>query len=231
MTRHRKNCDGPFYVAAEECMSCGAPEFEAGSLMSHDDAGHCFFVQQPTTSGQLNSAIRAVWASCCGAVRYGGDDPSILTRLARLGELNRCDRRPSQQVPIAIRDHARFEYQNPACESSATSCIELIMRSLSGSMMLKYSGSRASDFHQAVTGGSFLFNFGSPEVPHMIRIHLNHDSGNQWLLRLSENETARIGIAMLIDKALQHDRSFQGIQWLTENQAADASSVGEPHPY
>ena len=29
--------------------SCGASESEAEGLMSHDEAGHCFFARQPTT--------------------------------------------------------------------------------------------------------------------------------------------------------------------------------------
>jgi hypothetical protein len=79
-----ENADGDFYVAADECMACGAPEAEAPELMAHDDtASSCYFVRQPRSAEELSRAIAAVHASCCGAVRYGGDDRLIQARIAR----------------------------------------------------------------------------------------------------------------------------------------------------
>jgi len=48
----------------ETGMSCGAPELEAGALMSHTK-GHCFFVRQPNTAEEVNTAILSLWSSCC----------------------------------------------------------------------------------------------------------------------------------------------------------------------
>lgn len=80
--RTPKNAPGPFYVAKDECIACRAPEAEARGLMSFDD-GHdsCFFERQPMTPEEEYRAIRAIWASCCGAVRYGGSDPNVIARL------------------------------------------------------------------------------------------------------------------------------------------------------
>jgi len=47
--RHKDNVDGPFYVVNGECISCGAPELHAPSLMSHDSQGHCFFYTDSLT--------------------------------------------------------------------------------------------------------------------------------------------------------------------------------------
>jgi hypothetical protein len=70
---------GPFYVVKDQCISCGAPEMEAPMLMARDDVNcSCYFRRQPETPDEEYRALRAVWASCCGAVRYGGDDPVIL---------------------------------------------------------------------------------------------------------------------------------------------------------
>jgi hypothetical protein len=38
-----------------------------------------------------NEAIESTWASCCGALRYGGTDNAILIRLADLGLAEQCD--------------------------------------------------------------------------------------------------------------------------------------------
>ncbi len=87
MTEERtpKNAPGPFYVAKDECIACRAPEAEARGLMSFDDdRASCFFERQPTTREEEYRAVRAVWASCCGAVRYGGNDTRVNARLESL---------------------------------------------------------------------------------------------------------------------------------------------------
>jgi hypothetical protein len=76
--RTPKNAHGSFCVFKDECISCRAKiEAEAPGLMAYDeDHSSCFFERQPTTPEEEYRAIRAVWASCCGAVRYG-----VLTRV------------------------------------------------------------------------------------------------------------------------------------------------------
>jgi len=84
-SRFPKNVDGPFFVENGECIACRAPEHEAPDLMAFDeDAGHCYFEKQPSTPAEWERAIRAVCASCCAAVQYGGDDPAILRRISEL---------------------------------------------------------------------------------------------------------------------------------------------------
>lgn len=79
------NAPGDFYVGENECIMCEAPEHEAPELMSHDESthgyGHCYFKRQPSTPDEVSHAIEAVKVSCCGAVRYGGSDPAIISRL------------------------------------------------------------------------------------------------------------------------------------------------------
>ena len=83
--RTLRNAPGPFYVVKDECISCRAPEVEARGLMSYDEEhSSCFFERQPTTPEEEYRAVRAVWASCCGAVRYGGNDPRVIARLESL---------------------------------------------------------------------------------------------------------------------------------------------------
>src|SRR5262245_36568713 len=96
--RFPKNAPGPFWVENDMCMSCGAPEHEAPELMAFDEeANHCYFKRQPITPEETERAVRAVWASCCSAVRYSGDDPLILKRLREL-ETDRIMR-----IPVAGR--------------------------------------------------------------------------------------------------------------------------------
>ena len=83
--RHGQNVDGPFYVMSDDCMACGAPELYASRLMSHDSHGQCFFARQPANPEETTEAIEGTWASCCGALRYGGTDSEILVRMAEVG--------------------------------------------------------------------------------------------------------------------------------------------------
>jgi hypothetical protein len=80
--RYPKNAPGPFYVENEGCVSCGAPEWAAPDLMTHDEGGeviyHCYFKRQPATPDETRQAVLACLVACCGAVRYGGNDPEVI---------------------------------------------------------------------------------------------------------------------------------------------------------
>ena len=88
--RFRLNAPGDFFVEDGRCIACTAPEHEAPELMAHAKGGdliyHCYFRRQPETPEEVEHAIRAVFVSCCGAVQYGGSDPSILNRFEELRE-------------------------------------------------------------------------------------------------------------------------------------------------
>ncbi len=75
---------GAFYVECEMCITCRAPEAVAPDLIgfSEDASGtsarsHCYFKKQPETPTELERAIKAVWANCCGAYHYAGRNTAI----------------------------------------------------------------------------------------------------------------------------------------------------------
>jgi hypothetical protein len=92
--RYSLNAPGDFYVERDMCIICRAPEHAAPTLMGFFDGtdgsardSHCYFKRQPATPEETRQAIEAVRVSCCGALRYEGDDPTIISAL---GEGN-CD--------------------------------------------------------------------------------------------------------------------------------------------
>ena len=79
---------GPFYVRCEECITCRAPEFAAPDLIGfyEDPSGtgahsHCYFKKQPETAGEIDRAVEAVRANCCGSYGYAGADAAIQRKL------------------------------------------------------------------------------------------------------------------------------------------------------
>jgi hypothetical protein len=78
--RYPENAPGSFYVEDDLCIVCRAPEHIAPNLVSGNEH-HCYFKKQPKNPEELEQAIRAVEACCCGAYRYAGDDPEVIARL------------------------------------------------------------------------------------------------------------------------------------------------------
>lgn len=105
--RFPKNAPGPFYTTGHECrrddspnsplewcgdcLWCGAPEAEAPSLFAPFDDTYTdtYFVRQPENDDELAAAVSSTAVCCVCAVRYGGRNRSIITRLHNDPEV--CD--------------------------------------------------------------------------------------------------------------------------------------------
>jgi hypothetical protein len=88
--RFVKNAIGPFYVEDGMCIACAAPESVAPDLMNHvgpneTDSNHCYFEKQPESPEEMDQALSAMRVCCCGALRYGGNDPKLIQRLLDIG--------------------------------------------------------------------------------------------------------------------------------------------------
>lgn len=94
---HPRNAPGGFYVVDQECITCGVPHHVAPELIEWESdfegrPGHCFFRKQPATALELIHAVKAVEGSCCGALRYRGNDPEIIQKLKEVSCGNFIDR-------------------------------------------------------------------------------------------------------------------------------------------
>ena len=224
-TAHKANCEGPFYVVDGDCMGCGAPESEAEGMMSHDASGHCFFTAQPENLEQNDAAIRALWTSCCGAVRYAGNDQSILNRIAELGEDLRCDERLDPAPPKTVRNRVTFAYEsdNPSVESSLRSIVGFI-----ADTRPKGANCRCTDFNFRKSEASFVFHW---YIDCSIRFRVAQVLGGRWLVSIEDNDKGMIGTAMSLDKSLQASHKFTEIRWFTEDGQSDGATGGAAHPY
>ena len=230
--RHARNCVGPFYVEKDQCISCGAPESEADGLIEHDAEGHCFFVRQPVTEDETNAAIRGVWATCCGAVRYGGNNSQILVRLAELGMSNLCDAQPPNEDTQVVRNCASFEYPAPKRVLSRRKSLGQIIDHIAESVG-KHPESECFAFRCWWNQASFPVRWGKVgnESGYAVRIKVIYESSGYWLLRISGHEISHTAWAIKIDKALQKNPEFRSIRWFKENEWPTGGNRGKQHPY
>lgn len=94
--RFPANAPGAFYTTGHpctgtgtvdgmigDCLQCEAPEAEAPELLAplNDDNLNTYFVRQPYTAVETEHACNAIRVCCVCALRYGGTDRSIITKL------------------------------------------------------------------------------------------------------------------------------------------------------
>jgi hypothetical protein len=227
---HPRNAAGPFYIRSGECMACGAPEGQAPTMMSHDERGHCFFVRQPSTENEIDEAILGLWVSCCGAVRYRGQNGKILTRFAEQGLAEQCDYRLDELPKRVLRNHMLFEFRDAKLEEGNSAIAHEIMDFFLHSLPQQSGDVR--DFLCSARAGSFCYEWGDESQPHLhsIVFTLEPQSEHDWLLRMLRNENAMTAFAVSIHKAVRHDSRFRKFEWFSEQEWQRAES-GVSCPY
>ncbi len=222
---HPQNAEGPFYVRNGECMACGAPEVQAPTLMSHDERGHCFFIRQPRTKDETDEAILGLWASCCGAVRYQGQNREILIRLSAQGLAEQCDYQLDEAPKRIVRNHLRFEFQDAESEKGKSAIANEIMNFFARSLTAPIGDVR--DFQCSAGSSSFCYEWGgdSKQHPHSIIFILEAQNDREWLLRMLRNENATTAFAISIQKAIRRDARFRQVQWFSEQEWQKGENV------
>jgi hypothetical protein len=218
-------------------MACGAPEAQAPTLMSHeggDQGGHCFFARQPNTKAETDAAILSVYISCCGAVRYGGQDREILTRLAELGAAGSCDYELDDEPNPTSLSHATFEFEvadKPGTERATVS--RQIMKYLADYFAASPSKDhRVVEFRCSEARSSFRYEWGyggNPSLYSETFILEPHGTG-RWSLRLLR-ENHRVTGAISTHKAMNRDARFRDIRWFSEEEWQRGDGNGRPLPY
>lgn len=231
---HPLNADGPFYVADEECIACGAPECAAPMLMSHDDEnGHCFFLRQPSTPRETNAAIQATWMSCCGAVRYRGLERDVLISLAELGLAERCDTRLGDEPGEVLRNRATFEFGDCNSESTCAEQLRTITRFLAVSLgKSSYRKIKEPKFSRTESVFRLEWGLSKDSKESCATFRLKPLAKSQWLLRLQRVDSGTTaGFAFGLHDALEGDQRFCHIQWFTDDEWQKDSENGRSRPY
>jgi hypothetical protein len=204
--RTPSNVPGPFYVAKDECITCGAPEAEAPSLIRHDDEhGSCYFYRQPDSADDTYRAIRALAVCCVGAVRYAGKDPDILRRAADVGSANQCDH-PVRTRQAPPRTHVTFHFDAPDPESVAAS----LAASIPSHMKIVQRGTRLR----------FAYHLG-PDFD--VTVRRSDDGAGRWLAIIS-------GAECTIHDAVRSMVGVRDLRWYAAEEYRGRRRRWTPYP-
>jgi hypothetical protein len=214
-------------------MACGAPELEAPTMMSHDGEGHCFFVRQPSTTQETNTAILSTWASCCGAVRYGGEDREVLIRLAEIGSAECCDHRLDNEPRPVNRNHVSFEFVQAQVPKAGSVAAGPIMEYFASVVKdLSAGASRVLDFRCSSIASSFRYEWGADSDVYSVTFNLEPHGELDWLLRILRNDCRpSTAFAITMHKALGRDSRFRRVRWFAEGEWRQGNGEGRPNPY
>jgi hypothetical protein len=199
--------------------------------MSHDSQGHCFFARQPNSQQETNEAIEGTWASCCGAVRYGGTDRETLVRLAELGLSHQCDF-PLNEPPRP-RTVVSFEFAidpnapEAPVKAIATHLADFFRRS-------RNEGGKVLSLQFSTCGASFIYEWGyvlAQPCRAQFTIEKEPDL-TRWAVRISRKDGhPTTAFAIGVHKALVSDSRFHSIQWLTDEERKNRINLGHSFPY
>ena len=204
--RTPSNVPGPFYVAKDECITCGAPEAEAPSLIRHDEAhGSCYFYRQPENADDTYHALRAMAVCCSGAVRYAGTDPVILRRAAEVDSANQCDHPVRGRVSSPCT-HVTFQLVAPDPGSVAAS----LAAAIPAHTKIVQRGTRLR----------FAYHLG----PYFdVTVRRSDDGAGRWLAIIS-------GAQCTIHDALRSMAGVSDLRWYTAEEYRGRRRRWAPYP-
>lgn len=205
MNRTPSNVPGPFYVAKDECITCGAPEAEAPSLIRHDgEHCSCYFYRQPENAEDKYLALRALAVCCVGAVRYGGADPDVLRRAGEIGVGNQCDQ-PVPSTATIPRTYVTFHLAQPGADAKRVAEQIAAVRPTTWSRT-------AGPVRRTLLGGGARFRWGADIV---IRIRRLSDGKDRWLGVIKHRNQVNHWTGSMLDDALRLVPGIDDRRWYT----------------
>lgn len=207
-----KNVVGDFYVEDGCCITCLVPEFYAPSLMGFDEnESHCFVAKQPTNQNEVYQIIKATWAAEVQCIRYAGQNPQIISRLAEAGVADVCDQKQLiQNINLLLRNHATFEYPEIQSELEvAHQFREYILRQTT-----EYLHYKASKITSDKLGVTFAFSWYENNY---YSVWFNRIRSNKWHVfhSFDYEKIGSTSISLTIDEWLRNNIKIADIKWFT----------------
>jgi hypothetical protein len=215
---HPDNAPGPFYVEYGCCTSCDLPRMVAPDHFAYDGNSHCFVARQPQTSAELSKVVRAVWGAEAECIRYRGNDPGLLRRLAEIGLPHCCDVAPPGGIQPQIRNYVSFVDTGEANLQLAVAIGESLRsylqceREAFGDRF----AARFRNIKESPQATSFEYAWYEQDF-HSIEVRRVNWTQARWLVRHGIVEPSRfVGLSAQIHDWLIDDCRFGNIRWYTE---------------
>lgn len=211
-TAHPKNVRGPFYVQDGCCTACDVPNSEAPDHFEYDADGHCYVSRQPETQEELTKMIRVVWSAELQCIRYRGNEPAVLRRLAEMELRDVCDVQPPVDIQPLIRNHVRFtdsEGSRVTSKQLLEHFIAYLYRQRSEYLNYKIKRIKTSTYWSSCEFAWYEKNF------HPVRFNEIPKSSNDWHVEYPlRNDLGDRGVGNVISAWLQaYGDRFIDIRW------------------
>jgi hypothetical protein len=177
--------------------------------------------------------MESTWASCCGALRYGGTDDGILFRFAELGLAEQCDFRLKQEPKPRARTCVSFEFAGQSKTAAARAReITTYLADFVGKSNSR--DGKVRSLRVTEVSASFVCEWGyvlGEPFRAMFAIKPQSDQQHWWVLISREDGYGTTAFAMNTHKALIEDTRFRSIQWFTDDERKSGMNVGHSLPY
>ncbi len=229
-TRYPKNAAGQFYVENGCCIFCKQPHVQAPELMGFDEeALHCFFERQPETEEEAYHAIRAVWGSCAGCLRYGGNDPTILRRLIEIGEADACDYPGPSDLKPVLRNHVTFKVATNASDATELGSVLDLATWIRNYLMARSPRYEVSNITLSDDIVQFTYTW-TGTIFHTLLIQSAEP--NRWLVSHSpEPQPGSIAVSFALDDLLKSDARVRDICWYFAEEWNGSRAQWQETPY
>lgn len=215
---HPKNVDGPFYVEYGCCTSCDVPMQQAPKHFAYDGDKHCYVCRQPQTAADTTDMIGTAWMAELQCIRYRGNNPDVLRRMAELDLRELCDVQPPRYTSPLIRNHVEF---------SVVSNAEFATPQQLAANFVDYLTSRTNEWRQLTTkpiqisgnSASLAFSWYEDHF-HVILFAADPDpdSGPKWHVAYSADDPSAHGVGNIVSHWLSCFADvFGNISWYTES--------------
>lgn len=228
---HPKNAPGPFYVEYGCCTACDVPFAEAPELFSYDSENHCFVRRQPTTKDEANRMFRAAFFAELRCIRYRGDDPATIQRLAEAGLADLCDSAPVSSVKEVYRNHATFDsVESGLSDPTAVGVAKMFMDFLRGcdwhlQLVYKFSEIRGD---RATASFRYAWHRDNYHTVEFVFLGLRERG---WLVRIhAAEEPSGRSVARDVDDWLKTSDTFRSIRWYSPQEWA-SRELGKEWPF
>ncbi len=225
--RDSLNAPGDFYVEDGVCMTCMAPHQEAPQCMGFDESrNHCFIRKQPSTDEEVDRAIRAVFSSCIGAIRYGGNDSKILRRLGEMGAWDRCDNTLPEPIQEKVRPFATFHYKT-GDSNSARELLEMLKR-----FLVRPENDLSTSIEEMASGWSFLYRWWRDVEGVTVTVKSVDGKEPRLLLSIGGPTTqAYSSTSIRLDDFIKQNAECSSVRWYTAQEWESGGLVWQVLPY